>query len=115
MARFPARRIALALAALFALQLGAALASAAPCAVACCPEMAAAGEADAAPCHSLSPVSCCAEGIAVPAPEASAPPVGAPGALVDLPAPAAAPARASLRVDARVVPAASLRSVVLRL
>jgi hypothetical protein len=114
MSRSTVRRTALALAALFALQLGAALASAAPCAVACCPGMPA-GEADAAPCRSLSPVSCCSESTATPRLEASAPPVAAPAALACLPAPAVSTPSAAARPDGRIAPAPALHSVVLRL
>jgi hypothetical protein len=115
MPRSSVRRTSLALAALFALQLGAALASAAPCAVACCPGMPATGDADAAPCRSLSPVSCCSESTATPPLEASAPPVAAPAALTCLPAPAVSTASAAARLDGRVGPAPALCSVVLRL
>jgi hypothetical protein len=114
MPRSTVRRTALALAALFALQLGAALASAAPCAVACCPDMPVTGAADATPCRSLSPVSCCSESTATPRLEASAPPVAASAAAC-LPAPAVSTPSAVVRLDGRVAPAPALRSVVLRL
>jgi hypothetical protein len=121
MSRSALRAVSFALAAVFALQLGAALASASPCAVPCCPGMAQAADPDAAgqdaqPCRSLSPVSCCSGSNAAPAPEASAPTFAGPGpatpsALVPAIAPPAAPAH--LARCAAAPPA--LRSTVLRL
>jgi hypothetical protein len=122
MSRSALRAVSLALAALFALQLGAALAGAAPCAVPCCPGMASAADPDAAsdgrdaqPCRSLSPVSCCTASSAAPAPEASAPsPVG-PGASASPLVPAFAPPTAPAQLARCVAAPPALRSTVLRL